>query len=347
MATTRADRGYEYGILLPHFGSAASREHLIDDARRLEEYGLDSMWVRDHIVYHPHPHEDPNQNHVDPFVVLSAIAAVTTRVRLATGTLIPHRHPIYTALLFGSLDYLAGPGRLIAGFGLGTYQHEFDAVGLSGIDRKKMIREYVEVLRKLWTGEVVTHHGTYFDFEEVDIHPVPGEAAAIPIWYGGASKAAVRRAVEYCDGSLHGWTPVWEFGALVRRMHLLAEEAGREEPPDVGIIPIVVPADSPREAWERLDLDRVYAMATRFYGPPPGKESYESVEDLDDAALVGDADAIVAGIRRFQEQGARHVVLDMRHSFDRWDTLVEFLGRELLPRLHADDGRSGEAREGE
>src|SRR5829696_7529370 len=105
----------QYGVLLPHFGTNASRQRLLDAAPIIERYGFDSVWVRDHIVYHPHEHEDQDRTHVDPFVILSAIAAVTERITLATGTLIPHRHPIHAALMLGSLDWIAGPDRIIAG----------------------------------------------------------------------------------------------------------------------------------------------------------------------------------------------------------------------------------------
>ena len=108
-----------YGVLLPHFGPHATRERLLEGTRRVEALGFDAVWVRDHVVFHPHAYEPQDLTHVDPFVVLSALAAVTTSVVLGTATLIPHRHPIHTALLLGSLDYLA-PGRVIAGWGIGA-----------------------------------------------------------------------------------------------------------------------------------------------------------------------------------------------------------------------------------
>src|SRR5437762_2556611 len=108
-----ARNALQYGVLLPHFGSHAGRERLLGGARDIEAYGFDSVWVRDHLVFHPHEFEDQDRTHVDPFVVLSALASVTDKLTLATGTLIPHRHPILAALMLGSLDFIAGPGRII------------------------------------------------------------------------------------------------------------------------------------------------------------------------------------------------------------------------------------------
>src|SRR3990172_7740483 len=88
-ATGADGPGFEYGVLLPHFGKNASRERLVGCARQIERYGFDSVWVRDHIVFHPHAHEDQNKTHVDPFIVLAAVAGATNRIKLATGTLIP------------------------------------------------------------------------------------------------------------------------------------------------------------------------------------------------------------------------------------------------------------------
>ncbi|MPZ52583.1 MAG: LLM class flavin-dependent oxidoreductase, partial [Acidimicrobiia bacterium] len=102
-----AQHTYEYGVLLPHFGSQATRERVVEASKQLEDYGFDSVWVRDHLVFEPHVYEEQDNTFVDPIVALSAIAAVTSNITLATGSLIPHRHPIHLALLAGSLEFIA------------------------------------------------------------------------------------------------------------------------------------------------------------------------------------------------------------------------------------------------
>src|SRR5262249_14233264 len=149
-------------------------------------------------------------------------AGTTTSLVLGTATLIPHRHPIHTALLLGSLAYVAGPGRVVAGFGIGASDAEFQAIGQGGWDRRKLIGEQIEAMRRLWTGDPATFEGEFYRFHDVAIKPVPGRRDGIPIWYGGNSKAAARRAVEYCEGWIPGRMPRRDVQERVTRMERLA-----------------------------------------------------------------------------------------------------------------------------
>src|SRR5438067_5868916 len=157
-----ADTTRRYGLLLPHFGEHASRDKLIRGARAAERHGFDSVWVRDHLVFHPHGMEGQDRTHVDPLVALSLVAGVTEKLILGTGSLIPHRHPIHTALLLSSLEFVAGAGRVIAGFGLGTYQHEFEAAGLGGIDGRELVPATIDIMRRLWGGQENGYRGRVY-----------------------------------------------------------------------------------------------------------------------------------------------------------------------------------------
>ncbi len=325
---------YQYGILMPHFGSYASKSRLIDGARLIERLGFDSLWVRDHVVFQPHPFEDQNLTHVDPFVALGSIAAVTERVTLGTGSLIPHRHPIHTALSIGSLDFMAGPGRLIVGFGLGSFPHEFEAVGMGELDRKELLQEQIEVMRKLWTGAPVTHDGAFYHFKDVQIQPIPERS--VPVWYCGASLAAVRRAVEYCDGWIPGRMPLPDFRKRVQRMTRLAEEAGKPVP-DAGSIPYVVLGKTPEEALRHVNLPPLFAQSDKRYIPPNDKARFETADDLDGALIYGPSDRIVDGLRRLQGAGASHLVFDLRLQFDTFEEVVQQIAEEILPELRRGD----------
>lgn len=329
----------QYGVLLPHFGRHASRDRLLAGGQQAEQYGFDSVWVRDHIVFHPHEHEDPSRTHVDPFVVLSAIAAVTTRITLAMGTLIPHRHPVHTALLLGSLEFMAGPDRVLVGFGLGTYQHEFEVIGMGDVDRRELIEEQVAIMRRLWSGKEVDWKGKSYQFEGVDVHPVPGDrdGSTIPIWYGGNSPAAVRRAVEYCDGWIPGRIPLKDYRSRIERMRRLAEKAGKPVP-EAGNIPLTVPARTVEEGVRTIDMPNLLKEATKQY-EPPGPDGFQTVEDLTGAVLVGPSERLVEGVRRCQEAGTRHFVFDMRTRFANWEECLQIIGDEVLPLLHRGDGR--------
>lgn len=332
--------GYEYGVLLPHFGRNASRKRLIDGARQIEQYGFDSVWVRDHIVFHPHAHEDQNKTHVDPFVVLSAVAGATDRIKLATGTLIPHRHPILAALMIGSLDFVAGPGRLIIGWGTGTYDHEFAAIGMAGWDRREVIEEQIKIVRKLWAGGSVDHDGKYYQFEGVEIQPVPGgpEGRSVPIWYGGTSLAAVRRAVEYCDGWIPSRMPKSVFTKCMQRMERLAGEAGKPVP-DAGTIPLVVPGRTVKDALRWVNEERLLEEVNASYAKGNGA-AFTSANDLDGAVILGPADRIGEEVRAWQAVGGRHFVFDLRPSFDEWEEGLATIGEEVLPELLRGDGRA-------
>jgi len=325
-----------YGVLLPHFGSHASRERIIESATRIERYGFDSVWVRDHVVFHPHPHEDQNRTHVDPFITLGAVAAVTERLLLGTGTLIPHRHPIHAALSLGCLDFLAGPGRVIAGWGIGGYQHEFDAMGMVGWDRKELWAEQIAIIRKLWTaGDAMDHEGKYYRFHDVNIQPVP--AQPIPLWYGGNTPAAVRRTVESCDGWLPARIPRSHFRRMLDRMRRLAEEA-RKPLPTIGSIPFVVPARTVEEASRYCNIPAlVEEMSHSFATPPPAGATLEA---LDHAVIGGPVDVILEGLRACQHDGAEHVVFDMRPRFRDFDECLQLIGEEVLPVLLREDGRA-------
>lgn len=325
-----------YGVLLPHFGSHATRDRIVEAAVAIEDYGFDSVWVRDHLVFVPHAHEDPDRTFIDPFVALSAVAAVTKRVTLATGSLVPHRNPVHSALLVASLDFIAGPGRLLIGWGLGTYEHEFTAAGMEGWDRRRVLPEQVAIARRLWAGESVTFSGEFYELEDVQVHPVPKQP--IPIWYCGISPAAVRRAVEYCDGWIPGSMPRNAFRERLDRMQRLAEKAGVPVPP-AGVIPWVSPGRTVEEATRALDEQALLtAFSARGY-VPEGKDKFETLADLGGGVMAGPADVIVEEVRRYQEAGAQHLVFDLRLRFEDWEYCLEYLGSEVMPILKRGDGQ--------
>lgn len=323
---------FEYGILIPHFGSFASRKVILKDTQRIEAFGFDSVWVRDHLVFHPHDFEDQDKSFIDPMLVLAAVAATTERIKLATGSLIPHRNPVHAALLLAGLDFIA-PGRVMAGWGIGTYDHEFDAAQMGGWDRREVLEEQVGIIRKLWEGRKVTHDGKYYKLDQVEIRPVP--RAAIPIWYCGNSPAAVRRAVEYCDGWAPGRLPRRDFRKRMQRMTRLANEAGKPAPV-AAVIPWVSPAASVEEALAPINMQELFHSAQNYTVPESG--SFQTVDDLDGMLLAGPLDRIIEGVRAYQAEGAQHVVFDLRGRFEAWEDCLEILGQELLPALRKEDG---------
>jgi probable F420-dependent oxidoreductase len=331
-----ADTTRRYGLLLPHFGEHTSRDKLIRGARAAERYGFNSVWVRDHLVFHPHGMEGQDRTHVDPLVALALVAGVTEKLILGTGSLIPHRHPIHTALLLGSLEFVAGRGRVIAGFGMGTYHHEFEAAGLGGIDRRELLPEHIDIMRRLWTGREISYQGKFYRFEAVDIHPTPAAEGSIPIWYCGNSPASVRRAVEYCDGWMPGRITLKTFENRMERMRRLAEEADKSLP-TAAAIPITSPARTTEAALEKVNWRGMLEHARKTDWVLPDSGGWESPDDLEGALFAGSPEVIVEETRKYQRAGLNHLVYDLRFRFDDWDECLAMLGEEVLPLLRRGD----------
>ena len=328
---------FEYGVLLPHFGRHLTTERVRGAGALAERLGFDSIWCRDHVVQQPHGHEDPDLTFLDPFVTLSTVAATTERVKLATAILIPHRHPIHAALLLGSLDFVAGPGRVIAGWGIGNWDSEFEAIGMGGWDRKALLEEYVGIIRSLWSGDLVSHHSDHYNFDDVQISPVPSSEHPVPLWYGGNSAAAVRRAVEYCDGWVASRMPISSFIKRMGRLRRLAGEASKPEP-DAAVVPYISPASTVEKGLERINLGGLLEDL-RKYEPPPPSGSFDSYEDVGGAAIAGPADVLIERVRQFQTEGARHFIFDLRPCLKDWEDQLAFLGESVLSPLRREDGR--------
>ena len=136
--------GMEFGLLMPHFGGHASRRAVLDGAVLAESFGFDSLWVRDHLVFEPHSEmEAADITFYEALTTLTAIGAVTESITLGTGSLIPFRHPVHTAISIGTLCSLVGD-RVVLGFGAGTFDHEFDVIDMAGVDRVGLVRSNAE-----------------------------------------------------------------------------------------------------------------------------------------------------------------------------------------------------------
>jgi probable F420-dependent oxidoreductase len=326
-----------YGILLPHFGASARRDTLLKAAVTAEDYGFDSVWTRDHIVFEPHSMEGPDRTHIDPFVTLAMVAGATDRISLGTASLIPHRHPIQTALALGSLDAVAGPGRVIAGMGIGTFNAEFEAVGLGGLHRGRLLEEQVEVIRSLWSGAKTDHKGRYYSFHGVQIKPVP-KPGDLPIWYCGNSELAVRRSVDHFDGWLPGRITLPTFASRLAVMRDYAAAQGKPVPV-TGAIPITSPGRTRAEGLEKVDWRQVLkSSASSGWVLPPSGE-WQDYTDLDGALMAGTAQDIVAATRRYEAAGAEHVIYDLRFRFEDLQFCMDVLGQEVLPELRPGPAR--------
>lgn len=322
----------KFGLLLPHFGEYADRDLIIEGARRAEEHGFDSVWVRDHLVFEPHGEfESPNRDFYEPLTVLTAIGAVTERITLGTGTLIPYRHPLVSAFTLATMTHVVGP-RIIAGWGAGTFDHEFEAVGLGGIFRPELVESTKRVFDLVFKEDGVTYSDDHYSFEDVSLYPKP--AGEIPFWYGGATPASARRAAQYCDGWIPGRITLPTIEKRVEQMRGIVEENGRPMP-TVGVIPPTTVAETEEEAWEGTSVEGLLRWANErgkwWVKPESGR--FETVEDIEGSLIAGTPDQVVEQVRRFETVGVDHLVFDTRLSFDRWFSSIELLGTQVLPKL--------------
>lgn len=318
------------GILAPHFGRFASADTLYRFGQRVEEYGFDSIWARDSLLYEPLYDDHPDRTFVDPFTALAALGARTDSLTLGTGVASSYRHPVHLARLFSSLDFLSADD-VIAGIGLGGLRAEFELASLPFDRRTERHRETVEILRQLWTGERTSFDGEQIAFEDVTIQPA---AEDVPIWGGGSSPAAVERAGEYCDGWLPGRINFETFGTAVRSLQEQTDENGRPMP-ETGAMSLVSVDEDKERALDAVDLSPLFEEIEErhTYWKPPESGAFESVEDLGGVLIAGDPEAIVEDIEEYRRLGADHLVLDLRLRFGEIERCLDLLGEEVLPRL--------------
>jgi len=236
-------------------------EQLYDLAKIAEELGFDGVMISDHLLYFEqmqlrYPY---SADGAPPFFtgqtvwpecwsVIAGLAAITERLRFVTNVyIVPLRHPIELAKAISSVAAF-NEGRVILGAGAGWMKEEFDAVGVEFETRGKRFDECIAVLRKLWTGELVEHHGDFFEFPEVQMCPVPSES--IPVYIGGASPAALRRTARLGDGWLGPGQSVEDAIEMLKRIDLLRAEAGRASEPFDAVVPLNGPPS--RDDTERL-----------------------------------------------------------------------------------------------
>jgi alkanesulfonate monooxygenase SsuD/methylene tetrahydromethanopterin reductase-like flavin-dependent oxidoreductase (luciferase family) len=322
----------KFGLLLPHFGEEASKEKLLEGSKLAENLGFDSVWVRDHLVFEPHGEmEKPNRTFYDALTTLTAIGAVTERIELGTGSLIPFRHPLITALMAGTITQLVGP-RLILGFGAGTFDHEFEAIEWGGRDRVEMVRSNAEILRRVFTENEVDYTDEYFTFRDVSIEPKP-VGGRVPFWYCGATPRSARLAVEFCDGWMPGRISL---GTMAKRIETMRKLSAEQEKtmPTIAVIPPTSIEETREEALKHVNIPGLLAWANKAkFAVKPPSGTFETVEDLEGQLIVGSPEEAVAEVKKFQDLGTEHLVFDFRFKFDRFFEQIELLGREVLPHL--------------
>jgi probable F420-dependent oxidoreductase len=193
----------KFGVNILNFGPGATPENLRRWAEIAEELGYHFIMISDHVANTPEVERLFPAPFYDPFILLAWLCEVTTKVEIGTTvTILPYRHPLLTARMAADVDQLSG-GRFIFGAAAGWAQQEFEALGVPFKRRGAIADEYLSVIREFWTQDLISHSGSFVNFKDVATSPRPVRSPHPPIWVGGSSEAAMRRAVRFGDA----WHP--------------------------------------------------------------------------------------------------------------------------------------------
>ena len=297
------------------FGMTSGSSYL-EDVGRLEDLGYDSVWVGEHIFFYVPTLDGP--------VVMAAWAAKTSRITIGSGiTLLPLRPPAISAKVFSTVDIIS-KGRTIVGIGVGgEYPPEFQACGVPVNERGARTNEAIEILRKLWSGDEVTHEGRFWQFGPVQLKPPPVQPGGPPIWVSGRSEAAIKRAARLGDGYMPYLFTVERFRKGVEQLDRLCAEQGRD------------PAEVVRCVYAFTALGNTYEDARQYAVADLSRRYNQNFEGLAERLCpLGRPEDCAAKIQEYIDAGANHVILSPMHGpgEDSVDQVRRF-GTEVVPLL--------------
>jgi probable F420-dependent oxidoreductase len=316
----------EFGFSLPGRGPLAGIDVVLKLAEKADALSFDSLFVTDHIVMpvasgkSVYPYTTSGQfpgglaqDYLEPLTTLSHLAHATRRVRLGISVLVvPYRNPLLQAKMLATIDVLS-KGRVILGAGVGWLREEFEALGAPPFEeRGSVTEEYIKLMRTAWTTDPVRFEGKHYSVRDVHVLPKPAQRGGIPVWIGGHTNAALRRAGTMGDG----WHPIAmrppamlrpdEYAAKAQEIHDWARRVERD--PKSIALTIRIP----------MEVRSRNAKAAAGDRPP----------------FQGTADEIVADIRRYQELGVSHFVFD--HTVQELRavlTNIERFAHDVRPKL--------------
>ena len=267
----------KFGLRYASLGRYSNGEAAVALAQAAEAAGFDSIWTVEHVVV-PHGYQSKypysptgrmgsgleDYPIPDPLIWLAYVASATRTLKLGTAILIlPQRNPVVTAKAVATLDHMAGGRRVILGIGVGWLAEEFATLGVPFDDRGARTDEYVAAMRALWSQDCASFEGRFVSFDQVFCRPLP-PARRIPIYVGGDTKSAARRAGRLGDGYFPArGAPV----ELFDEMRRAAEQAGRD-PSDIEITVAAPPEPAEIEKLAALGVTRVAVPVSAAAGLP-------------------------------------------------------------------------------
>ena len=209
----------EFGFNIPNGGALANNDSIVAISQKGEDCGYSLLAIPDHIIIprtigDNYPYSSDGKLNfstlaggmcLEPIALMAAVAAQTKTANILTSVMVvPYREPMLTAKLISTIDHLSG-GRTILGCGAGWMPEEFEAIGAPPFsERGKVTDEYIDIYRELWSAEAPEFNGNYRNFKDIYFSPKPVQKPHPPIWIGGESKAAMKRAAKRGDA----WFPI-------------------------------------------------------------------------------------------------------------------------------------------
>ncbi len=317
------------GLVLPQYES--SWEDVVRLAVAAESAGFSALWLEDH--FRPWAHNDRGSA-FDGWVVLSALAGSTSRIRLGTlVSCVSYRHPALVAKMGATLDVVSG-GRFILGMGAGWYAEEYAAYGFpfpSPGERVERLRDAIRVIRAMWTEESPSLRTRHYAIQDAPCNPRPLQRPSPPIWVGGGGPRILRVAARYADG--------WNFGAMMPEqfreklgeLRRYATEAGREPTAITPSLELFVFLGGTQA--EARDRARVFEAAR-----PPGNAVRLLIRDAYFATRIEGTPEDVAGrLAAYAGAGVAHFTLVLPGADV---SAVRLFGREVITRLESAERRT-------
>ena len=284
-------------------------------ARRIEALGYDSVWCGDHIAFHNPLYES--------MTLLSAYAALTSRVRLGTAVyLLALRPAAVAAKVTATLDALSG-GRFVFGVGVGGENpKEFELCGVPHAERGARVTEAIDAVRVLWRETPATFKGRFTRFEGVSIDPKPAQRPGPPIWIGGRSDAALTRAGRQGDGWVSYVVQPERYAQSLDKIRSAAAQAGRplEHFTAAHLAFVTVGRD-----WETARAVWVKALSRRY------------AQDFEPLArkygIIGTADQCAEQLERFRAAGCAYVLVNAIGEPEHEEEQLERVAADVVPRF--------------
>jgi probable F420-dependent oxidoreductase len=291
-------------------------DQLVEVVELVDRCGYDSLWMGDHVSF-PIPM-------MDPLLMIAQAAVVSRRLTFGTGVyLLPLRHPAPVAKQVSTLDHLT-EGRFIFGVGVGgEFPKEYELCGVPINERGARLSEGMKVLRKLWSGEPVSHESRFYNFDDIPMQPPGRQPGGPPIWVGGRSDAALRRAGRLSDGYVSYVITPDMFESALEKIEVAAQEAERN----------IDAFGTGHLLFMRIDdtYEKALDVATETLSVRYAMDFRKAAQRY---AALGTPAQVAEKIREFHAAGVRHIMLDLLGPYEERSAQIERFAAEALPLLN-------------